>query len=239
MRYCSIYCDQCKHCINQDGLHYGRTAMCDDCKDGCNQEIRTSLKKMELKVEIPKLEIRPDEFYKQIVNSAYGVSAFNIRTQIWLPSIKQVIFNSPATIVIWSDDVKTVVKAHDEHFDPEKGLAMAITKRALGNKGNYNNTINKYVNQYYQDLKEKAEKEYCKRDLEMARAVADELKKVLEKQPYRIWYRVYEHGKIVSSGMSLKEYKRKGNATAAAKKKYGDMPHITWVVSQTNPWGDE
>lgn len=52
-------------------------------------------------------------------------------------SIKNVIFNDPATIVFWSDGTKTVVKAEGESFDPEKGLAMAIAKKSLGNEGNY------------------------------------------------------------------------------------------------------
>lgn len=48
--------------------------------------------------------------------------------------IKKVIFNNPATIVFWSDGTKTVVKAGaNDIFDPEKGLAMAISKKMLGN----------------------------------------------------------------------------------------------------------
>ena len=55
-----------------------------------------------------------------------------------IPGIKNVVFNNPATIVFWSDGTKTVVKVSDgEIFDPEKGLAMAISKKALGNAGNY------------------------------------------------------------------------------------------------------
>lgn len=45
--------------------------------------------------------------------------------------IERVIFNPPATIVIWKDGTKTVVKCNGEKFDQEKGLAMAISKRAL------------------------------------------------------------------------------------------------------------
>lgn len=64
--------------------------------------------------------------------------------------INKVIFNDPATIVFWADGTKTVVKVQeDETFDPEKGLAMAIAKKALGNKGNYYNEINKWVDDYY------------------------------------------------------------------------------------------
>ena len=57
------------------------------------------------------------------------------------PEIKHVIFNDPATIVFWIDGSKTVVKAVNEPFDPEKGLAMAIAKRVLGNQGNYYNKL--------------------------------------------------------------------------------------------------
>lgn len=68
-----------------------------------------------------------------------------------LPEIKKVIYNPPATIVMWADNTKTVVKAEHEKYDPEKGLAMAIAKKALGNKGNYFNEFKKWryaPNQY-------------------------------------------------------------------------------------------
>lgn len=64
------------------------------------------------------------------------------------PEIKNVIFNDPATIVFWSDGTKTVVKAQNEDFDPEKGIAMAIAKKFFGNKGNYFNRIKKWVEPY-------------------------------------------------------------------------------------------
>ena len=62
--------------------------------------------------------------------------------------IKDVIFNNPATIVFWADGTKTVVKAENEPFDPEKGLAMAIAKKALGNNYNYYDVFKKYVGKY-------------------------------------------------------------------------------------------
>lgn len=62
------------------------------------------------------------------------------------PKIKNVIFNDPATIVFWTDDTKTVVKCQDgDIYDPEKGLAMAITKKIFGNKGNYCNEFKKWL----------------------------------------------------------------------------------------------
>lgn len=60
--------------------------------------------------------------------------------------IKKVIFNKPATIVIWEDGTKTVVKCGErETYDEEKGLALCFMKKALGNKGNYNNTLKKCI----------------------------------------------------------------------------------------------
>lgn len=56
---------------------------------------------------------------------------------ILVPKIKNVIMNDPAVIVMWEDGTKTVVKAKGEEFDPEKGLAMAISKKAFGNKHSY------------------------------------------------------------------------------------------------------
>lgn len=66
---------------------------------------------------------------------------------VMVPSaIKNVIFNDPATIVFWSDGTKTVVKCQDgEPYDAEKGLAMAISKKAFGNKGNYCNVFKKWL----------------------------------------------------------------------------------------------
>lgn len=70
-----------------------------------------------------------------------------------VPEIKNVIFNDPATIVIWADGTKTVVKTqNDEIFDPEKGLAMAIAKKALGNEGNYFNEIKKWTDKYLETV---------------------------------------------------------------------------------------
>ena len=63
-----------------------------------------------------------------------------------LPYIEQVIFHDPATIVYWTDGTRTVVKCQDgDIYDPEKGLAMAISKKALGNKGNYCGVFKKWL----------------------------------------------------------------------------------------------
>ena len=60
-------------------------------------------------------------------------------------NIVKVIFNNPATIIKWADGTKTVVKSSEEDYDPEKGLAMAIAKKALGNEGNYYNIFRQWI----------------------------------------------------------------------------------------------
>ena len=96
--------------------------------------------------------------HRMIINSIYGAYGFygantlkyaidNYSTEVHRTlAIKKVIFNEPATIVFWEDRTKTVVKcSENETFDKEKGLAMAIIKKMLGNKGNYFNQIKKYT----------------------------------------------------------------------------------------------
>lgn len=89
------------------------------------------------------LQCRYDKYFRQPIMT--GCPAF----------IKDVIFNDPATIVFWSDGDKTVVKATDEEFDKEKGLAMAITKKLYGlNKGNYYNIFKQYCGEETNDGKD-------------------------------------------------------------------------------------
>lgn len=72
-----------------------------------------------------------------------------------MPNIDKVIFNDPCTIVIWSDKTKTIVrKGEGEVYDPEKGMAMAICKKALGTNeslSNYYDIFKKYLRLYEDD----------------------------------------------------------------------------------------
>jgi len=59
--------------------------------------------------------------------------AFNDTIFIKVKPVK-VIFNNPATIVIWDDGTKTIVKRQKgDRYDKEKGLALCYMKKALGN----------------------------------------------------------------------------------------------------------
>ena len=79
---------------------------------------------------------------KDLHKSVYGMTSMSTDNVF----LKKVIYNDPATIAFWSDGTKTVVKAQPgDIFDPEKGLAMAIAKKACGNKGNYYNGFKKWL----------------------------------------------------------------------------------------------
>lgn len=74
-------------------------------------------------------------------------------------SIKKVIFNAPATIVLWTDGTKTVVKCgKNDTYDLEKGLALCIAKKYLGNKSNFNNVFKEWLPEP-EEVSEKSVKE--------------------------------------------------------------------------------
>lgn len=66
----------------------------------------------------------------------------------------KIISNPPATILIVGD-VKVVVKAHDEPYDLEKGIAMAITKYIGMTRSDMKRLIKKTI---VQEPKEKKKK---------------------------------------------------------------------------------
>ena len=81
---------------------------------------------------------------KCLINSIYGAASMSMNNKSVF--LKKVIYNDPATIAFWSDGTKTIVKAQPgDIFDPEKGLAMVIAKKACGNKGNYYNGFKKWL----------------------------------------------------------------------------------------------
>lgn len=63
--------------------------------------------------------------------------------------IKDIIINDPATIILWKDGTKTVVKCQNEDiFDPGTGIAMAILKKLYGNSGFYKDIFEPAIEKY-------------------------------------------------------------------------------------------
>lgn len=107
-----------------------------------------------------------------LLNMKLGVESLERRETNM--TIKKVYFNDPVTVVLWEDGTKTIVKSgEDDIYDPEKGLAMAIAKKALGNKGNYYEVFKKWLPE---------EEDYDYEDqVEQMKEYIDELDKELHK----------------------------------------------------------
>ena len=54
-----------------------------------------------------------------------------------MPKIKKIIYNAPAVIILWEDGTKTIAKCqkgHEDEYDPEIGLSVAVAKKYFGNR---------------------------------------------------------------------------------------------------------
>lgn len=122
-----------------DGCIRRNTYMCMNCV-GWNKYESNTLFTATLISDINK-EMKMLE--KAKLNNLFGVKSTERKIDM---RIEKVIFNDPATIVLWKDGTKTIVKCGNEDaYDPEKGLAMAIAKKALGNDGNYYEVFKKWL----------------------------------------------------------------------------------------------
>ena len=147
-----------KNVSNNRNNSYNIEAIFTNCGDTIYKifDIEVTISAKELNtVTLRKKDERGNEMPTNYSNY-YG----SFKTVSWvysnsIPTIKKVIFNYPATIVLWSDGSKTVVKCQDgDIYDPEKGLAMAISKKALGNKGNYCEVFKKWLPEDEEDVAE-------------------------------------------------------------------------------------
>ena len=100
----------------------------------------------------PETEKAREEFFKRaalrnILNTVYGMPGASSdksksnndiskpKMTHGCPGIKKVIFNDPATVVIWDDGTKTVVKcSEDDTYSEWSGLAFCICKKLMGDE---------------------------------------------------------------------------------------------------------
>lgn len=60
--------------------------------------------------------------------------------------IDRVYFNDPVTVVLWKDGTKTIVRCQEgDTYSAETGLALCFAKKALGNKGSFNDVFKKHI----------------------------------------------------------------------------------------------
>lgn len=156
----------CTHRIPADfayGPEWLRDKVC--AFEGCRCEYSLSVPDLVTFIEERETEIR-----KTVINSGYDSGIYNdgahggftTPTKLHVgtlyikhPEIKKVHFSGPVTCVIWTDGTKTLVRCQDgETLDPEKGLAMAISKKFLGT----NATGSNYYDEFHKWLPKKEEK---------------------------------------------------------------------------------
>lgn len=86
------------------------------------ETMNNAVARMQKTVDIDHSFLVPDSVKKIISN------------KLNCDSIRKVIFNPPATIIIWNDGTKTVVKnSPGDIFDPYFGFIAAYAKHAFGN----------------------------------------------------------------------------------------------------------
>ena len=146
------YCEGCIH----EG-HFGPN--CINCCFG-SKYVSKSVYMNEIRMDkVPEFNINID--MAKFIDDLLVIGGADMK----LPKIKDVIFNKPATIIIWADGSKTVVKCGEgDAYDPEKGLAMAIVKKAYDNKGNYNDIFKKWISKDKKETFEKVKGFYNKID---------------------------------------------------------------------------
>ena len=100
-------------------------------------------------ITTPDMIRRREVAYRLSRAAAYGLFTPVKKEKTLSMTIKKVIFSPPATIIIWDDNTKTIVKAQeDEPYDPEKGMAMCIAKHIYGNCGSYYNVFSEWLKNY-------------------------------------------------------------------------------------------
>lgn len=109
------------------------------------------------------------------------LSDYNGKKITIMPDIKSVFFNEvkKTTTVVFNDDTSVVVKCTDrDGFDPEVGLAMALTKKLVGSRAKFQKLVDEWVatsapknEQLRKKAARKAEREAAK--IEHAKAQAE------------------------------------------------------------------
>ena len=90
--------------------------------DGCTLSLKDIQPKKPHYVKVPSNHIVID----------FDRTNYQSKHFTFVPSIKKVIFNPPATIILWEDGTKTVVKAMKSvEFNPYYGFTAAVTKKVF------------------------------------------------------------------------------------------------------------
>ena len=118
----------------------------------------------------PHVEVKPDV---EVLHKGFKTPKIKKDGKWFNLTPKKVKFSGPATIILWEDGTKTVVKCQEEDvWSDEVGIVMCYVKKMLGNKGNFNNI--------FRQAMKVAEVQTKKEEL----VINKDAKKILEKIPH-------------------------------------------------------
>lgn len=81
----------------------------------------------------------------------FGKTSDSLKTGV-TPTVKKVIFNGEACIVLWGDGEKTVVKRQEgDAWNKEVGMMAAFSKKLFGNDNTFNKVISRFGSPYYNE----------------------------------------------------------------------------------------
>lgn len=84
---------------------------------------------------------------RDIENGNYLLPPTLFSGNVYLPEIKRVIYHKPATVIVWKDGTKSVVKCDEvDEYSKEVGYLLCVLKKILPNKAFYNILETFYTN---------------------------------------------------------------------------------------------
>ena len=98
-----------------------------------------------------------------------------------IPQIKRLHFNGPATVIIWEDDTKSIVKAMpDTDPNPYFGFCAAVAQKVFGSNCAVKRTI-KQLSGIDVNRDPEPEEEYCESTEEIFKKVLEEIEAIVKR----------------------------------------------------------
>ena len=109
-----------------------------NCANNCGRETKRDTRQENIKNNL-KENKKESNCYP--CNSS--LNPFNISNEI-----KRVIYNEPATIILWKDGTKTKAMCHEEDtYDRATGLIVCVVKKFFKSSKNFNNFIKNWTDE--------------------------------------------------------------------------------------------
>ena len=122
--------------VNIESLHYYRGSITNEVSEELYHSLRDHIKMQQDSLKIAEnstFGLSADAYRYWRTDAEVVKQALNDQFRGIRVTPRKVIFNNPATIVLWSDGTKTVVKRQKgDRYNKEAGLAMCYVKKFCG-----------------------------------------------------------------------------------------------------------